>query len=122
RLQADLDRPRRVLDERVRAERNAAVENARLARERLSALERALAEREGLPPAARALAEQGERLALSLVDVVPGEERAVAAARSGGAHRRSLRRTRTQHSRWWSARVRPASAASSCSSDATRPS
>jgi chromosome segregation protein len=80
RLQADLDRPRRVLDERVRAERNAAVENARLARERLSALERALAEREGLPPAARALAEEGERLALSLVDVVPGQERAVAAA------------------------------------------
>jgi chromosome segregation protein len=80
RLQSDLDRPRRVLDERVRAERNVALENARLARERLSALERALAEREGLPPAARALAEQGERLALSLVDVFPGQERAVAAA------------------------------------------
>src|SRR5437763_586332 len=48
--------------------------------ERLAAAERALAEREGLPPAARALAEQGERLALSLVDVLPGQERAVAAA------------------------------------------
>src|SRR5439155_7547612 len=80
RFRSELERPRRVLDERVRAERNAATENARLARERLTALERALGEREGLPPAARALAEQGERLALSLVDVVPGQERAVAAA------------------------------------------
>src|SRR5205814_4160981 len=35
---------------------------------------------EGIPPAARALAEQGERLALSLVEVEPGLERAVAAA------------------------------------------
>src|SRR6266511_1889399 len=43
-------------------------------------LERSLAEREGLPPAARALAEEGERLALSLLDVEPGTERAVAAA------------------------------------------
>jgi chromosome segregation protein len=33
-----------------------------------------------LPPAARSLAEQGERLALSLLDVEPGMERAVAAA------------------------------------------
>jgi chromosome segregation protein len=80
RLNADLERPRRVLDVRVRAERSALAEGARLARERLEALERSLAEREGLPPAARALAEQGERLALSLVDVEPGEERAVAAA------------------------------------------
>ena len=55
-------------------------EQARLARERLQTLERALAEREGLPPAARALAEEGERLALSLLDVEPGRERAVAAA------------------------------------------
>ena len=38
------------------------------------------AEREGLPPAARALADRGERLALSLLDVDPGYERAVAAA------------------------------------------
>src|SRR5262249_6387557 len=35
---------------------------------------------EGLPPAARALAEQGERLALSALEVEPGDERAVAAA------------------------------------------
>jgi chromosome segregation protein len=80
RLRSDLDRPRRVLDERVRTERAALEERARLARERLAALERSLAEREGLPPAARALAEQGERLALSLLDVEPGNERAVAAA------------------------------------------
>jgi chromosome segregation ATPase len=80
RLRSELDRPRRVLDERVRAERAATAERARLARERLDALERALAEREGLPPAARTLAEQGERLALSLLEVEPGQERAVAAA------------------------------------------
>jgi chromosome segregation protein len=79
-LRADLERPRRVLDVRVRTERSALAERARLGRERLAALERSLAEREGLPPAARALAEQGERLALSLVDVTPGDERAVAAA------------------------------------------
>jgi chromosome segregation protein len=64
----------------VRAEREAVSEQARVARERLQTLERALAEREGLPPAARALAEEGERLALSLLDVEPGRERAVAAA------------------------------------------
>ncbi|MGZ4356407.1 MAG: chromosome segregation SMC family protein, partial [Gaiellaceae bacterium] len=80
RLRAELSRPRRVLDARVRAEREALTEQARLARERLQTLERALAEREGLPPAARALAEEGERLALSLLDVEPGSERAVAAA------------------------------------------
>ena len=80
RLRAELSRPRRVLDARVRAEREALTEQARLARERLQTLERALAEREGLPPAARALAEEGERLALSLLDVAPGRERAVAAA------------------------------------------
>jgi chromosome segregation protein len=80
RLRAELSRPRRVLDARVRAEREAITEEARLARERLQTLERALAEREGLPPAARALAEEGERLALSLLDVEPGRERAVAAA------------------------------------------
>src|SRR6185437_15351781 len=50
------------------------------ARERLTALEHSLAEREGLPPAARALAEEGERLALSLLEVEAGYERAVAAA------------------------------------------
>jgi chromosome segregation protein len=53
---------------------------AKLARDRLASLERALAEREGLPPAARALAEEGAPLVLSLVDVEPGSERAVAAA------------------------------------------
>jgi chromosome segregation protein len=51
-----------------------------LARERLVALERSLAEREGIPPAARALADEGAALAVSLVDVEPGTERAVAAA------------------------------------------
>jgi chromosome segregation protein len=79
-LRAELSRPRRVLDARVRAERETLREQARVARERLGTLERALAEREGLPPAARALAEEGERLVLSLLDVEPGTERAVAAA------------------------------------------
>src|SRR2546430_8542281 len=80
RLRAELSRPRRVLDAQVRAERETLREQARLARERLQSLEGALAEREGLPPAARALADEGERLALALLDVAPGEERAVAAA------------------------------------------
>src|ERR671923_233561 len=79
-LRAELARPRRVLDARVRAERDTLREHAQVARERLQSLERALAEREGLPPAARALAEAGERLALSLLDLEPGAERAVAAA------------------------------------------
>jgi len=79
-LQTELARPRRVLDARVRAERESLREQARVASERLQTLERALAEREGLPPAARALAEEGERLALSLLDVESGNERAVAAA------------------------------------------
>ncbi|HSB38781.1 MAG TPA: AAA family ATPase [Gaiellaceae bacterium] len=65
---------------RANPEREALREQARLARERLAALERSLAEREGLPPAARALAEEGERLALSLLEVEAGYERAVAAA------------------------------------------
>jgi chromosome segregation protein len=51
-----------------------------VARERLAVLDRSLAEREGLAPAARALAEEGERLALALLDVDDGYERAVAAA------------------------------------------
>jgi chromosome segregation protein len=80
RLRGELARPRRVLDARVRTEREALREQARLGRERLQALERGLAEREGLPPAARALAEQGERLALSMLDVEAGSEHAVAAA------------------------------------------
>jgi chromosome segregation ATPase len=85
RLRDELEQPRRVLDERVRAEREALGERVRLAEERLTALERSLAEREGLPPAARALAEQGERIALSALDVEPGNERAVAAALRSGA-------------------------------------
>jgi len=79
------------LAERLRAEpfarrpaqnpqREALRERARLTRERLAALEHSLAEREGLPPAARALAEEGEHLALSLLEVEAGYERAVAAA------------------------------------------
>ena len=43
-------------------------------------LERTIEEREGIPPAARALAEAGELLALSLLEVEPGYEQAVAAA------------------------------------------
>jgi chromosome segregation protein len=61
-------------------ERDTLAERALTAQERLSTLERALAEREGIPPAARALAEQGERLALSLLTIEPGSERAVVAA------------------------------------------
>ncbi|HEY1564596.1 MAG TPA: AAA family ATPase [Gaiellaceae bacterium] len=80
RLRDELARPRRVLDERVRAERAALAEEVRLLEERLRALDRTLAEREGLPPAARALAEEGERIALSLLEVEPGREHAVAAA------------------------------------------
>ena len=79
-LRDELARPRRVLDERVRAERAALTDEIRLLEERLRTLDRALAEREGLPPAARALAEDGERIALSLLEVEPGRERAVAAA------------------------------------------
>jgi len=80
RLRGELAAPKRRLGERVRAEREALAERARMARERLAQLERSLAEREGLPPAARALAEEGQRLALSLLDVQPGRERATAAA------------------------------------------
>ena len=80
RVRDRLARPRRVLDERVRAERDALVDERRLLEDRLRTLDRALAEREGLPPAARALAEEGERIALSLLEVEPGRERAVAAA------------------------------------------
>jgi chromosome segregation protein len=65
---------------RANPEREALREKARLTRERLAALQHSLAEREGLPPAARALAEEGERLALSLLEVEAGYERAVAAA------------------------------------------
>ena len=57
-----------------------ACERARHAAERLSTLERSIEEREGVPPAARALAKAGELLALSLLEVEPGYEQAVAAA------------------------------------------
>jgi chromosome segregation protein len=80
RLRDGIARPRRTLDQRVRAERAALADELRLLEERLRTLDRALAEREGLPPAARALAEDGERIALSLLEVEPGRERAVAAA------------------------------------------
>ncbi len=56
------------------------LERASLDTERLDALERSLAEREGIPPAARALADEGAELALSLLEVDAGNERAVAAA------------------------------------------
>jgi chromosome segregation protein len=80
RLRGELAQPRRRADERARAEREALAERARTAAERLTALERSLAEREGLPPAARALAEEGKPIVLSLLDIEPGRERAVAAA------------------------------------------
>jgi chromosome segregation protein len=80
RLRDGLARPRRALDQRVRAERAALADEQLLLEERLRTLDRALAEREGLPPAARALAEDGERIALSLLEVEAGCERAVAAA------------------------------------------
>jgi len=80
RLRDELARPRKVLDETVRAERTALADEIRLLEDRLRTLDRALAEREGLPPAARALAEDGERIAFSLLEVEPGRERAVAAA------------------------------------------
>ena len=68
---------RKALEERERLQQSAG-----LAAERLSALERSLAEREGLPPAARALADEGRDLALSMLDVDEGYERAVATALS----------------------------------------
>jgi chromosome segregation protein len=76
---------RRALDAHAAARdaahaRDTIAERALTAQERLATLERALAEREGIPPAARALAEQGETLALSLLEIEPGTERAVAAA------------------------------------------
>lgn len=63
-------------------ERDDFAERSRSARDRLAALERSLADREGIAPAARALAAEGERLALSALDVERGLERAVAAALS----------------------------------------
>jgi chromosome segregation protein len=63
-------------------ERESLESAARLAAERLSALDRSLAEREGLPPAARGVGDAGTPLALSMLDVDAGYERAVAAALS----------------------------------------
>jgi len=60
--------------------RDDVTERAALANDRLGALESSLAEREGIPPAARAFADEGAKLALALLDVEPGSERAVAAA------------------------------------------
>jgi len=80
---AELERAANEAEAAARAaarERDALEERVRLARERLAALNQSIAEREGLPPAARALAEAGGRLALSLLEVEPGAERAVAAA------------------------------------------
>ncbi|MGH3132793.1 MAG: AAA family ATPase, partial [Gaiellaceae bacterium] len=82
----DGGRLEREATEAAAAARGAAIERddladqARLACERLRSLERVLAEQEGLPPAARALAERGARLVLGALEVVPGSERAVAAA------------------------------------------
>ena len=61
------------------------VEREAIANERLAALDRSLAERDGIAPAARILADEGAELALSLLDVAPGEERAAAAALGWGA-------------------------------------
>jgi len=61
-------------------ERDDLAERARTARQRLAVLERSLAEREGIAPGARALAARGERLALASLVVLPGLEKAVAAA------------------------------------------
>jgi chromosome segregation protein len=58
----------------------ALLEEAGLVEARAAGIERAIAEREGLPPAARALAEEGAPLAISVAEVEPGYERAVAAA------------------------------------------
>ena len=73
-------RSRAALEERESLE-----SSARLADERLAALDRSLSEREGLPPSARVLADAGHSLALSLLDVDPGYEKAVAAALFGRA-------------------------------------
>jgi chromosome segregation protein len=91
----------RIATEAASAARAAALardelaDRARSARERLAALEQSLREREGIPPAARALAEAGERLALSLLEVEPGLERAVAAALAWRASAVLAKDTRT---------------------------
>ena len=69
------EKSRKSLDERGRLE-----QEADLASERLKALEASLSELEGLSPAARVFAGEGCDLALSMLDVDEGYERAVAAA------------------------------------------
>ncbi len=100
-------------------ERDTLAERALTAQERLATLERSLAEREGIPPAARALAEQGETLALSMLSVEPGQERAVAAAL--GAARLGARRPRSEGCvrTARASRMRPGSARCACSPAAT---
>jgi chromosome segregation protein len=78
-LAEDVAETRRAAREATHA-RESLEDRLGMARERLAMLDRSLAEREGLLPAARALAEEGERLALALLDVDAGFERAVAAA------------------------------------------
>ena len=80
---AEEDARARAAESRAALEkRDRASQAVSLAADRLRSLERSLAEREGLPPAARALADEGCSLALSMIDVEDGYERAVAAALS----------------------------------------
>jgi chromosome segregation protein len=79
RLAQEAAEARRAAREAIHA-RESLEDRLGMARERLAVLDRSLAEREGLLPAARALAEEGEQLALGLLDVEAGYERAVAAA------------------------------------------
>jgi len=80
---AEEDARARAAESRAALEkRDRASQAVSLAADRLRSLERSLAEREGLPPAARALADEGCSLALSMLDVEDGYERAVAAALS----------------------------------------
>ena len=114
---AALDRARRAA-ERARRARRA---QARLAASGSPRSSASLAEREGLPPAARALAEEGERLALSLLDVDAGQR---ARGRRGARQARAGRSSRTMRKRRWrcsSARVRRARPLGARATDACRP-
>ena len=88
------DQLERAADAAAAAARTAAQERdslaaaAAAAREQLAALDRSLASGDGLSPAARALAAEGATPALALLEVEPGQERAVAAALD--AHASSL--------------------------------
>src|SRR3954470_3999325 len=73
---------RAALDARAAAReavhtRDTLAQQARTTQERLATVQRSLEQRDGIPPAAREL---GARIALSLLDVPAGQERAVAAA------------------------------------------